>query len=204
MPEASNAVRKKSIKPSPTSARSHILSIFKNEQFGDFKWIHTFANKINSKQMANTYKKIYLHIVFAVKNRNALLGDEWRQRLFSYIHGIINKRGHFALAVNGHVDHLHILFDYSMEELIPDLVREIKKAATQFIKEEELCQYRFEWQAGYGVFSVGWKEKSKVIEYIQNQETHHEKQRPFREEYLSLLEKYEIEFKNEYVFDFLK
>ncbi len=153
--------------------------------------------------MANTYKKVYLHIVFAVKNRDALLHKDWRNDVFAYISGVLTQRGHYSLAVNGYNDHVHMLLDYSLAELIPDFVREVKKASSSYIKTKKLSPYKFEWQVGYGVFSVGWKEKLQVLEYILNQEQHHS-MRSFRDEYLSLLDKYEIDFKNEYVFEFLE
>jgi len=103
--------------------------------------------------MANSYKKVYLHIVFAVKNRNALLHKSWRDRVFSYIAGSLNSRGHYSLAVNGFNDHIHIFFDYSCNELVADLVRELKKASSRLIKDEKLTKHKFEWQSGYGVFS---------------------------------------------------
>jgi REP element-mobilizing transposase RayT len=152
--------------------------------------------------MANTYKKVYLHIVFAVKNREALLHKSWRTKLFSYVSGTIKNRNHYPLAVNGYNDHIHILLDYNLKEMIPDLVREIKKSSSKYIKENKLCSYHFEWQSGYGVFSVGWKELSVMIQYVMNQEKHHTK-KSFKKEYLSLLNKYEIEYKDEHVFKFL-
>ncbi|MEE9439779.1 MAG: IS200/IS605 family transposase [Saprospiraceae bacterium] len=151
--------------------------------------------------MANTYKKVYLHIIFAVKNRNAILHQSWRPKLFSYMSGVLTRRGHYSLAVNGHVDHVHLLLDYSLEELIPDLVREIKKASSRYIIQENLSPYKFEWQSGYGVFSVGWKEKKIVQEYVLNQEQHHNSH-SFQNEYYSLLNEYNIDFKDEYVFEF--
>src|SRR5690606_24987583 len=120
--------------------------------------------------MANTYRKIYIHIIFAVKNRNALLHKSWRQEVFKYIAGIINQRNHYSLAVNGSYDHLHIFFDYNGRELIEELIREIKKASNAYIKDKRLTPFKFEWQKGYGVFSHGYREKSKVIDYIRNQE----------------------------------
>lgn len=80
----------------------------------------------NIRIMANTYKKVYIHLVFAVKNRKALLGESWRDQVFRYISGVLKGRGHYSLAINGHQDHIHILFDYILKELIPDLVRELK------------------------------------------------------------------------------
>lgn len=152
--------------------------------------------------MANTYKKVYLHIVFAVKNREALLDKSWRSELFSYMSGILKKRGHYPLAVNGHKDHVHLLFDYSLKELPAELVRELKKASNQLINEHYVSNNLFNWQSGYGIFSVGWKEKDQMIQYIVNQEQHHES-RSFKDEYLALLNAFNIEYKDEYVFDFL-
>ena len=152
--------------------------------------------------MANCYKKLYVHLVFAVKHREALLNEKWRDQVFSYLSGILKMRGHYPLAVGGHIDHVHLLFDYSLMELIPDLVRELKKSSTTYIMSKKYISGQFNWQSGYGVFSVGWKEKDKMINYIMNQDEHH-KTRTFREEYLALLKRFEVEYKNEYVFDFL-
>ncbi len=153
--------------------------------------------------MANSYRKVYLQIVFAVKHRKALLAREWRQDVFKYIAGIINQRGHYSLAVNGHHDHIHIFFDYNGKELIQDLVREVKKASTNFINNKKLSPFKFEWQGGYGVFSHGYREKSIIINYITNQEEHHRK-KSFQKEYFQFLKSYEVEFKEEYVFEFFK
>ena len=151
--------------------------------------------------MANSYKKVYLHIVFAVKNRDALLHNSWRNRLFQYTSKTLTNRGHYALAVNGHYDHVHILISYSCKELIQDLVREIKKSMTNFIKDNNLCPFKFECQNGYGVFSNGYRELDEIINYITNQEEHHAK-RTFRDEYMALLGRYDIQFKEEFIFEF--
>ena len=151
--------------------------------------------------MANTYRKVYLHIVFAVKNRKGLLDKSWRNELFAYMATSLNNRGHFSLAVNGYNDHAHLFFDYNCEELISDLVREIKKSSNEFINTNDFCSGKFEWQNGYGVFSNGYREKDVIIKYIINQEKHHSK-RSFKDEYFSLLDSYDVEYKNEYVFEF--
>lgn len=153
--------------------------------------------------MANTYKKVYLHVVFAVKNRKALLHKDWRHRLFIYISKSLRERGHFPLAVNGHVDHVHLFFDYSCNELISDLVREVKKSSHQFIVDNNMTSFKFDWQSGYGVFSNSSSEKDRIIKYIINQDEHHGS-RSFKDEYLSMLERYEIQYKDEYVFKFFE
>ena len=106
------------------------------------------------------------------------------------------------MAVNGTADHVHIFFDYKGHELIADLIRELKRGASNFIKDKKLCPYKFEWQSGYGVFSHSYKEKDRVIKYVLNQEEHH-KTRSFREEYFLFLKENEVEFNEEYVFDFI-
>ena len=151
--------------------------------------------------MASTYRKMYLQIIFAVKNRKALLHKSWRPELFKYITGIINEKGHYSLAVNGYHDHIHLFLDYNGRELVADLVREVKKASNNFIKEKGFTESVFAWQNGYGVFSHGYREKSIIINYIVNQEIHHER-KSFRKEYLQLLKAYEVEFKDEYIFEF--
>ena len=98
----------------------------------------------------------------------------------------MTERGHYALAVNGYDDHIHLFIDYSADELICDLVREIKKVMSNFIRNNNLCPTKFEWQGGYGVFSHGTREKGKLIEYIKNQEQHHQSKR-FKEEYFLLM-----------------
>jgi len=152
--------------------------------------------------MANTYREVYLQIVFAVKNRKALLAKSWRSDIFKYIAGIINQRGHYSLAVNGVEDHIHIFFDYSGKELVQDLVREIKKSSNAYIKDNNLCAHHFEWQSGYGEFSHGYREKDIIIKYITNQEEHHRK-KTFREEYLAFLRSYDIDYNETFLFDFI-
>ncbi len=152
--------------------------------------------------MANTYKKVYLHLVFAVKYRQALLHSDWRGKLFGYLFEAINARGNYAYIVGGYTDHVHIFFDYKGKELIEDLVREIKKSSNQFIKDHNFCPFKFEWQKGYGLFSEGYRDKDPIIKYILNQESHHSKKIKFKEEYLQMLKDYEIDFKDEYLFDF--
>jgi REP element-mobilizing transposase RayT len=85
---------------------------------------------------------------------------------------------------------------------ISDLVRDIKNNSSKFINERGFVRGRFSWQEGYGVFSYLHSHIDKVYNYILNQEAHHKK-KTFKEEYLELLKKYEIDFKEEYVFEFL-
>ncbi len=153
--------------------------------------------------MANTYRKIILHVVFAVKYRQALLHKSWRRNVFGYIHEAINGRGNYCIKVGGYNDHVHILFDYKCKEPIEDIVREIKKASNILINQK-YSKIKFDWQVGYGVFSVGWKEIDQMIKYVDPdfQERHHGKGRSFKDDYFRLLKEYEVEYKDEFVFEF--
>lgn len=151
----------------------------------------------------NTYTQIYLHIVFAVRNRQALIAFSWEEGLYQYITGIVQNKGQKMLAINGMPDHIHILIGMKPSCCLSDLVREIKKSSNSFINERGFSKYKFEWQEGFGAFSYNHSSLDHVIGYINNQKEHHKK-RSFREEYIDFLEEYKIEFKNEHLFEWLE
>jgi putative transposase len=153
--------------------------------------------------MANTYTQCYLHLVFAVKNREALIKKEWKIRLEKYITGIVQSYGHKTLAIVTMPNHLHILIGYNVNQLIPDLVEEIKTSSNLWIKGEKFSKYKFEWQKGYGAFTHSRSQIDPVAKYILEQEEHH-KRMLFKEEYLEILAKNNVEFKQEYLFDFFR
>jgi len=150
--------------------------------------------------MANTYTQCYIHLVFAVKNRNALIKKQWKDELEMYITGIIQNNKHKLLAIGSMPDHIHIFIGYNLNQLIPDLVEEIKTSSNLWIKENKKSQFKFEWQKGYGAFTHSRSQLDVVVKYIRNQEHHHKKS--FKTEYLEILAKNEIEYKEEYLFDF--
>jgi len=100
-------------------------------------------------------------------------------------------------------DHIHIFIGYNVNQLIPALVEEIKTSSNSWIKDKKLSKFKFEWQKGYGAFSHSHSQIDTVVKYIKNQEIHHQKN-SFKIEYLEILRKNEVEFKNEYVFDFFE
>jgi len=151
--------------------------------------------------MANTYSQCYFHLVFAVKNRDALIKKEWKDGLEKYITGIVQNHRHKMLSIGAMPDHIHILIGYNLSQLIPDLVEEIKTSSNSWIKAEKLSKFRFEWQKGYGAFTHSRSQIDDVVKYILNQNEHH-KSRPFKEEYLKILVKNEVEFNEEYLFEF--
>ena len=151
--------------------------------------------------MGDTYTQCYFQLVFAVRNRNALIRKEWKDQLEKYISGIIRNNGHKVLALGTMPDHIHILLGYHLNQLIPDLVEQIKTSSNAWVKENRLSRFRFGWQNGYGAFTYSRSQIDAVIKYILNQEKHHKKEL-FREEYLRILKKSEIEYKEEYLFEF--
>lgn len=151
--------------------------------------------------MANTYTQFYVHLVFAVKNRQSLIQKLWKNELEMYITGIVQNHKHKLLAIGSMPDHIHIFIGYNVNELIPDLVEAIKKSSNLWINENKLSKFKFEWQRGYGAFTHSRGQLDTVVKYIHNQETHHKK-KTFKEEYIEILLKNNIEFNPEYLFNF--
>ena len=151
--------------------------------------------------MANTYTQCYFHLVFAVKNRDALIRKSWKDELEKYITGIVQNHKHKLLAINSMPDHIHIFIGYNVNHLIPELVEEIKTSSNAWIKEKRLSIFKFEWQKGYGAFSYSHSQVDIVMKYIRDQQTHHQK-KSFKEEYLEILRKNEIAYSQEYAFEF--
>lgn len=151
----------------------------------------------------STYSQIYIQIVFAVKNREALIAPSWEEELYKYITGIVQNKGQKMLVINGMPDHIHLFIGMKPSCCLSDLVREVKKASNSFIKEKEFSKYKFEWQEGFGAFSYSHSSLNNVIGYINNQKEHHKK-RSFKEEYIDFLEKFDVEFKNEYLFEWIE
>ena len=147
------------------------------------------------------FTQLYIHIVFSPKYREKLLITEIRSRVFSYISGIITNRGHKSLMVNGMPDHVHILIGENPNDKLSDLVGSIKKDSSSFINDNNLLRGTFHWQDGYGAFSYSRSQLDSVYNYIANQELHHKK-RTFKEEYIELLKKFNIDYQEKYLFEF--
>ena len=153
--------------------------------------------------MANTFSQIYIQTVFAVSGRMSLITKDYKEELYKYITGIVRNKGQKLLQINGMADHLHILIDLRPAMAIAELVRDVKSDSSDWINRKKLARGKFAWQEGYGAFSYGHSQLDMIIRYIQNQERHHQR-RSFKDEYLTLLKKFEIEFKEEYVFTFIE
>ena len=151
--------------------------------------------------MANVFSQLSIQLVFAVKNRNALINADFRDTLHQYIGGILVNQRHKPLAINSMPDHIHIFFGMNPNSNISDLVRDIKSDTSTFINQKKLSRFKFNWQEGFGCFSYSMSHRSKVIEYIDNQQKNH-KGRTFREEYLEFLKNFDILYDERYLFDF--
>lgn len=150
--------------------------------------------------MANTYSQIYVQVVFAVAGRENAIRLEWRDELYKYITGIVKSRKQKLISIGGVENHIHVLLGIKPETSLSDLVRDIKANSSRFINEKRLAFGYFRWQEGFGAFSYSHSQLDDVIRYIQNQEAHHKKS-TFRDEYLSYLRRYEINFDEKYIFE---
>ena len=150
--------------------------------------------------MANTYTQLYFHIVFAVKGRSNYISENWKDELYKYISGIIANKDQKLMIVNGMPNHIHLLIGTKPNCNLSDLIRDIKANSSKWINEKKFTNFHFEWQTGFGAFTVSQSVVPNVIEYIKNQEEHHRK-KTFKEEYVEFLKAYQIDFKDEYLFD---
>ena len=112
--------------------------------------------------MADVFSQLYIQTVFSVKNRKALIDPSWEELLYQYTTGVIQERGHKMLAIGGMPDHIHIFFGLKPAESLSDLVREIKNATNDFIKDNRFTSDKFDWQAGYGAFSYSRTHRDAV------------------------------------------
>ncbi len=150
--------------------------------------------------MSNTYTQLYIHFVFAVKYRAAIIEEEWEGRLQKYITGVVQKNGHKLLAINNMPDHLHLFVGLNPNQSISDLMRLVKGDSSEFINKERFTERKFQWQDGYGAFSNSRTQIDGVVKYIANQKLHHSK-KTFKEEYLQILRDYGIEYDEKYIFN---
>lgn len=150
--------------------------------------------------MPGTYSQLYIQIVFAVKGRQNLIEKEWRDELHKYISGIITGKGQKSIIVNGVADHIHCFVGLKPSMSISDLVRDIKNNSSKYVNENGWVKGKFSWQEGFGSFSYSHSHIDNVYKYILNQEDHHKK-KTFKQEYLEFLEKFKIEYNENYLFE---
>ncbi len=150
--------------------------------------------------MANTYQKMYIQAVFAVKYRDAQIKHEWKEEFMCVIGQLINETGCKTIIVNGVEDHVHCFFMLKSSVSITELMKMVKSRSSKWVNDHGKTKSHFEWQRGYGVFSYAKSQFEAVRKYIQNQEEHHKK-RSFKVEFIDFLEKFEIEYDEQYLFE---
>ncbi len=149
--------------------------------------------------MPNTYTNLLFHIVYSTKYRKPLIQPSWQDELYGYMGGIIRAEKGVLLVAGGIEDHVHLLAKLPPTIAVSDMLRLIKANSSKWANERSDVSY-FEWQAGYGAFSVSESNVPSVRKYIDSQDAHHRKQ-SFRDEYLALLRRHNIEFEERYVFE---
>jgi REP element-mobilizing transposase RayT len=146
--------------------------------------------------MGSTFFSLHYHIVFSTKERRPLICAEWRPRLHSYLGGIIRGMNGVAEIVGGVDDHVHLLASLRPVHRIADVLRDMKKDSTNWVKEN--FDDRFAWQEGYAAFTVSPSAIESVKSYIANQARHHKKQ-SFVDELRELLERASVEYDEKYL-----
>jgi putative transposase len=152
--------------------------------------------------MPNTYSQIYVQIVFAVKGRQSLIPVQNREELHKFITGIVQNRQQKLLSIFCMTNHTHIFIGLQPSIAISDLVRDIKAGSSKFINDSGWLKSKFNWQEGFGAFSYSKSQIDTVVRYILNQEAHHKRQ-TFKEEYLDFLKKFEVNYDDRYLFEWI-
>ena len=148
----------------------------------------------------STHHGILLHIIFSTKYRKPYLVDAWRDDLFAYIGGIVTDHKATLLKAGGIEDHIHLLLRINPQFAISKTVQLLKANSSKWINDQHKLAGKFEWQRGYGAFSVSQSLAETVQEYIANQRDHHREQ-TFETEYVGFLQKHGIEYDPRYVFE---
>jgi len=151
--------------------------------------------------MANAYTQINVHVVFAVKGRENVINEKLMDQVCKYMHGILINLKQYPLSIGGDKNHVHLFFEQHPETMLSNVVEKTKANTSKWINDNKMIMGHFEWQRGYGGFSYSRSQRNKVIQYILKQKEHH-KGKTFREEYMDLLNKFEIPFDDRYVFEF--
>ena len=151
--------------------------------------------------MSQSLAKVLVHTVFSTKERRPWLREaSLRGELHCYLGGILNHLQCQSIIVGGVEDHVHLLSTISRTCALAEMVKELKRGSSLWIKERAPDTVDFSWQNGYGIFSIGYSQIEEVRRYIAQQEQHHKKC-SFQEEFRRLLARYEIAFDERYVWD---
>ncbi|HEV2864588.1 MAG TPA: IS200/IS605 family transposase [Pyrinomonadaceae bacterium] len=161
------------------------------------KGSHLNAGK-ERQTMSQSLVSLLVHLVFSTKNRADLITPGIETDLFAYMSATLKNHGSPCLAINGTMNHVHLLLSLSKNDALAAVVRELKKSSSRWIKSKDVKFSEFVWQDGYGAFSVGQSSAAALKLYIARQKEHH-RERSFESELLALLEKYGVRYDEEYL-----
>ena len=150
--------------------------------------------------MSQSLSRIYIHMIFHVKNNQIKIRPKEEQELYAYMGAIIKDNASIPIIINGVPDHIHILCIMSKNIALSKLFEEVKKHSSRWIKTKHAHYKNFKWQGGYGAFSVSPSDAEAKKIYIYNQKEHHKKT-GFKEEYLGLLEAHGIDYDERYLWE---
>ena len=150
--------------------------------------------------MANSFTQLYIHYVFIPEGRLGYFTADQKAKIYPYLIGIAKEHKCYVHAINGGIDHVHILLSFPADKSVSEMAKLLKGNSSRFINQEKIYPCRFEWQPGYGAFTVSHSQLKTVKSYIEKQEEHHQKVK-LKDEYLSLLVKHEIRFDEKYLPD---
>jgi putative transposase len=150
--------------------------------------------------MANTYTQLYIQFVFSVKGRKNLIKESFRDELEKFMCGVVNNHKCKTYAIYCNPDHTHIFVSMHPTIAPSKLMEHVKSVSSGWLNEKKYIIGKFEWQNGFGAFTYSKSHIDRVVKYILNQPVHHKKQ-TFKEEYLQLLEKFNVEYDLKYLFE---
>ena len=150
--------------------------------------------------MPQSLARLHIHLVFSTKNREPLLNDAVRDALHAYMATVLQNLGCAPVLINSVEDHAHLLFDLARTVSISQVVEDVKKSSSKWIKTRSREFVGFAWQSGYGAFAVSESNVEAVRAYIANQREHH-RTKTFQEEYRAFLERHNVAFDERYVWD---
>jgi len=149
--------------------------------------------------MPQSLVKILVHIVFSTKNRTRIITPDIEPLLYAYIEGIIRKNDGRMIVTGGTADHIHILVSLGRKD-VSELIGDIKRDSSSWIKKQDRRSANFYWQSGYGAFSIGQSQVSTVTKYILGQKDHHKRQ-VFQDEFRELCSRYKVELDDRFCWD---
>ncbi len=150
--------------------------------------------------MSQSLSNVLLHIIFSTKNRMGYIDEQIEPELYAYLVSVLNDNGSFVHRIGGMSDHVHIFCTLPRTLSISELLEEIKKHSSKWIKTKGQQYFDFSWQKGFGVFSVSPSQYDAVVSYINNQKEHH-KTHSFQDEYRKFLKLNNVKWDERYVWD---